>query len=130
MDLVTPSNGDDVFTVLLGTGTGTFGSRTDYRTGGTPDRALVTDVDLDGWPDVITSTSNAISVSYNRGDGTFEPERAEETESMDSVVLGDFNDDGNPDIAACVPDAGNQYCAPVPVPGFSSQLFQSMVFRH
>ena len=29
----------------------------------------------------------------------------------------------NPETAACVPEAGNQYCAPVPVPGFSSQLF-------
>lgn len=28
-----------------------------------------------------------------------------------------------PDSATCVPDALNAYCAPVPVPGFSSQLF-------
>lgn len=73
------------------------------------------DLDRDGWPDVISSTTDnytvgRITVYQNRRDGTFEdrtnglPQRLQEWYSK--TFVADFNADGYPDILASQPIEG------------------------
>jgi hypothetical protein len=66
VDLVTAnfSNGTgDSVSVLLGTGTGTFGPKTDFATGFGPAAVAVADFNGDGKPDLVTANFGADTVS-------------------------------------------------------------------
>jgi hypothetical protein len=69
-DTVTPGNN---VSVLLGHGDGTFATAHNYSVGTTPVGLLVTDVNGDGHPDIVTANngSNNVSVLTNSGSGTF-----------------------------------------------------------
>jgi hypothetical protein len=101
--------------VLIGHGDGTFDAPLYYP--GLPflQGVRVADVNKDGKPDLILSTSNEIAISLGNGDGTFLPPYVilEEPSTLISVtppgpianglvdfVVADFNGDGNLDIAA------------------------------
>jgi hypothetical protein len=113
-DLVTanfgPSDGSggDV-TVLLGDGTGSFGSPTHFAIGAiTPLCVAIADLNGDGKLDVVTANLFANNVSVMLGDGTgalgagstFATGRG-----ADSVAIGDVNGDGKPDLAVANYDA-------------------------
>jgi hypothetical protein len=95
--------------VLLGNGDGTFQSAVSYPSGGEDAySAAVADVNGDGKPDLVVvnyCTSNcasgSVSVLLGNGDGTFQSAVSYPSGGPDavSVVIGDFNGDGKPDLA-------------------------------
>src|SRR5262249_55080703 len=92
--------------VLLNIGAGRFGSPVFYSaaSGGgfllSSERLLTCDVNNDGWPDLITSNGQAVSVLLNNRNGTFRsgPEFTPTTAAVDLAVAGNFNGDGKIDL--------------------------------
>ena len=81
-----------------------FRPTTIYQAGLNPDATAVGDFNNDGYPDIaVTNTSsNSVSVYLGNGDGTFQPARNFSTGTgtgPQGIALGDFNNDGNLDIA-------------------------------
>ena len=107
LDLVT-ANVFDTVSVILSNGDGTFQNPTNYPTGGqNSDCVAVADVNRDGKLDLVVlnadpASSAQISVLLGNGDGTFRSATQFSTGSdspPQSLVLGDFNRDGNLDVA-------------------------------
>ena len=95
--------------VLLNNGDGSFQPPAVYAASDAygPVSLQLQDVTGDGYPDlVIVNTFGALSISRNKGDGTFAYPVAIDTESspqsVQSVRFGDFNGDGKIDIAIIV----------------------------
>lgn len=101
--------------VLIGHGDGTFDAPVYYPGFASLEGVRVADVNKDGKPDLILRTNSEIAISLGNGDGTFLPPYVilEEPSTLFSVtppgpianglvdfVIGDFNGDGNLDIAA------------------------------
>jgi VCBS repeat protein len=93
--------------VLLGNGDGTFRPTTNYQAGLQPIAVVVADLNHDGAADIIVADSyefqggNRISVMLGRGDGGFRrPVGYSSDVKPVALVAGDFNHDGNTDIAA------------------------------
>jgi hypothetical protein len=70
------------------------------------------DMDLDGWPDIVTNTTNdytngRLTIARNNGDGTFSDVTASLSQSLQQwyskVFVADMNGDGWPDIVASQP---------------------------
>ena len=80
--------------VLLGEGNGTLGEETLYDLG-TSYSLGAADFDQDGHLDLISDSS---TILFGPGDGTFGPVRHFAQSGMASVI-GDFNNDGWPDVA-------------------------------
>jgi hypothetical protein len=110
LDMVGNGSGGAVL-VQLGNGDGTFQSPVKYSIGNSGLLA-VGDVNGDGKPDIIAvaepfirSASNQvlsgnIAVLLNNGDGTFQPAvKYAVAPGLVSLALGDFNGDGNADVA-------------------------------
>jgi uncharacterized protein (TIGR03437 family) len=102
--------------VLLGNGDGTFKAPVLYPAGFYPRSLTVGDVNLDGKPDIVAATNDAnragqITVLLGRGDGTFAPATLLKATLPNSLVIGDFNGDGQPDlmVANCCGDTGMSY---------------------
>jgi hypothetical protein len=105
-DLAVANFGSNTVTVLLGTGTGSFGSPTSYAVGNQPSTPAIADVDLDGIQDLLVAaggsgpSGNEVSVLLGTGTGTF---TAATNFTMgngsQAVTIGDFNKDDWPDIA-------------------------------
>src|SRR5690242_14931634 len=71
-DLAVANADTNTVSVLLGLGDGTFGSKTDYPTGGNGSAVAIGDLNGDGRPDLVIATgSDAVSVLLGHGDGTF-----------------------------------------------------------
>jgi hypothetical protein len=114
IDLAT-ANGNNSVNVLLGKGNGTFQPAVSYTVGGSAASLAVADFNLDGKLDIVTAnrleangaSPGSVSVLLGKGDGTFQS-----TENFDTgltpseVVVGDFNRDGQPDVAVVNPSAG------------------------
>jgi hypothetical protein len=105
LDLAITGNAKAKVSVLVGAGDGTFSFRMDYDTGDSPTSIAVGDLNGDGHPDLITANSPARSVSVllGKGDGSFAfsvdyPLAA--NSEVDSVLLADWNGDGNTDLIA------------------------------
>jgi hypothetical protein len=98
LDLVTV--GTTSVSIFPGVGDGTFGQEQVVSTGG-GFGFQVADVDRDGKLDLVTSddTRGVVTVSLNRGGGTFGPP-IESAGSTDPAALGvgDVNGDGAPDV--------------------------------
>lgn len=100
-DVVTANSA--TVSVLLGNGTGAFGERTDYGTGAGPSMAIG-DLNADGKPDLaVGSTSvypaGVFSVFLGNGNGAFGPKTDYDAGTRPgSVVIGDLNGDGKPDL--------------------------------
>jgi hypothetical protein len=87
--------------ILLGNGDGTFQAPVQYSTGNNnQSNLIVLDVDRDGTLDIITtdSLSFSIKILLGNGDGTFRPGQ-QLTGAFGLLTSGDFNNDGNVDLA-------------------------------
>src|SRR5438132_902894 len=104
-DLAVANNGDNTVSVLLGNPGGTsFQPALTFNTGTSPTGVVVGDFDLDGKQDLAVPNygDNTISVLLGNGDGTSRPASAPPVSagsSPQSMVVGDFNGDGRPDLA-------------------------------
>ena len=86
---------------LLGNGDGTFQVQPEFAASSAspPIFIAVSDVDLDGRPDVIVSDNNSVSLLAGNGDGTFKaPHTLAYNVSTRSVAISDLNGDGRPDV--------------------------------
>ena len=110
--------GDGVVSVLLGNGDGTFGPATSYDSGaGAAVSVAIADLNGDGKPDLVVAhnCNNASECSYSavgvllgKGDGSFKPALTYASGGYElspggdiahgSVVIGDVNADGKPDL--------------------------------
>ena len=85
--------------ILLGNGDGTFQPPVQYRTTAEPSLVAVGDFNKDGKPDLILSDWPYVSVMLGNGDGTFQGPIDNSIFSGGTFALGDFNHDGNLDVA-------------------------------
>jgi uncharacterized repeat protein (TIGR01451 family) len=106
IDLAVPNGSANTLSVFLGNGDGTFQPQASYNAGpaGNAYAVAVGDFNADGNPDlVVTNVGNGsatISVLMGNGDGTFQlPVTHVVGNYPSAVVVGDFNGDGNADIA-------------------------------
>ncbi len=104
-DIVTANYDGGTVSVLLGRGDGTFSSPATLATGDSPSAMAVGAFTHSGNLDLLTAnlgsgTSGSVSVLLGNGDGTFQP-AVNYAVGRDpvAVAVGDFNNDGNLDIA-------------------------------
>jgi hypothetical protein len=92
--------GDSGLSVYLGNGNGTFQSPALFGQGATYD-IVMADFNHDGIPDIAEIIGGGVEVFLGQGDGTFASgiETAVNAVSGFSLVAGDFNGDGNLDLA-------------------------------
>ncbi len=106
MDMVVPNSGSNNVSVMLGTGTGTFGAATNISTGSVarPYSAVIADVNGDGKLDLVTGNTGISSVGLmlGNGNGTFQSQvlLPVGTGDSDAVAVQDVNGDGRPDVIA------------------------------
>jgi len=107
-DLAAANYGSNTLSVLLGNGDGTFQPQVTYPTGSSPSALAVGDFNKDGKLDLAVANCrcfspgpSTVSVLLGNGDGTFQNEvEFPAGESPIAIVTGDFNGDGNLDLAA------------------------------
>ncbi len=93
------NEGSGTVSVLLGTGTGSFGAKTDFTIGGQPYSVAIADLNSDGKPDLAVANANTVSVLLGTGTGSFGAKTDFETGIVPYwVAIADLNGDGNPDL--------------------------------
>jgi hypothetical protein len=93
--------------VLLNDGAGAFASQVTYvvdlgPNGSNPSSVAIQDLNRDGFPDlaVTCSATNAVSILFNAGNGTFgNPTTYPVGDFPASIQIGDIDGDGLPDLA-------------------------------
>ena len=104
-DLAIANYGENTVSILLGVGDGTFQPAQDFAAGYDPSSVVVGDFNNDGIPDLATTNflAGTVSVLLGVGDGTFQPRRTITVGGVGgmprTLAVGDFNGDGNPDLA-------------------------------
>ena len=107
-DLVVPNNYSNNVSVFLGNGDGTFQPAVNYDAGTGAIFVAIADLNHDGIPDLAvadlggTSGGNpgTVSILLGKGDGTFGAAQSFAAGlTPRTVVVGDFNGDGVPDLA-------------------------------
>jgi hypothetical protein len=107
------SNGS--VSILLGNGDGTFQSAVSFPVGVGPIQVVTSDFNTDSKLDLALPGTNDVYILLGNGDGTFQaPEQF--PASAGSVVVGDFNQDGVPDLAMQGPAWEANNCPPYPSP--------------
>ncbi len=100
-----PSLPPGMVSVLLGNGDGSFGPNSEFDGGPEPAAVAIADLNRDGKPDLAVADfyyyRSTVSVLLGRGDGTFGQRSAYATgRNPFSIVIGDLNGDGMPDLAS------------------------------
>jgi len=111
-DLAVINQNSNTVSVLLGSGNGSYGPKTDYATGTTPTSVVVGDFNGDGKLDLATGNfgSKSVSILLGNGDGTFKPRTdIALTTAPVSLAVGDFSGDGKLDLAVATEDLSNDY---------------------
>ncbi|WP_353851885.1 Calx-beta domain-containing protein [Microcystis sp. LE18-22.4A] len=101
-DLAVANHSSSNVSVLLGTGTGSFGPATNFTVGISPRSVTVGDFNGDGKSDLATANRSSSNVSVLLGTGTGSFGTATNFtvgSSPHSVMVGDFNGDGKSDLA-------------------------------
>jgi VCBS repeat protein len=104
-DIATVNGDTNTVTILINNGDGTFRPHLDFATGPGPSGLAAVDWNKDGKMDLVVSNGGAdaahsVSILLGNGDGTFQPHRdIAGAPNATSIAVGDFNRDGNPDIA-------------------------------
>jgi hypothetical protein len=108
-DLVITNSGGGSVSVLLGNGDGSFQSHADYPTGGAANGVTLADFNGDGKLDLAVAAGQGLVVLAGKGDGTFTQTWNSAALGLRSisVTVGDFNNDGNPDVVLGVVAFGN-----------------------
>jgi hypothetical protein len=94
-------SGANYVNVMLGNGDGTFSDASTVKLPSVtlPQPVALADFNGDGKPDVVTTTTNAVAVLLNNGNGTLAaPTIFATDERVESVAVGDFNGDGKLDL--------------------------------
>src|SRR5439155_4548775 len=108
LDVVTANAYSDNVSVLLGRGDGTFQTAVNYNSGRYPQFVAIGDFNGDGKSDLAVAntgsypnfTDGSVSILLGNGDGTFQKAVNYDAGPYPaSVAVGDFNGDGNPDLA-------------------------------
>lgn len=104
-DLITSNGKAQSISIFYNNGNGTFSPKNDYSIGSFPRLAAIGDLNGDGKPDLAVpysgNTQGAISILYNKGNGSFLPKVDYATgKAPAAVVIKDFNGDGKPDLAS------------------------------
>jgi FG-GAP-like repeat len=97
---VVNGGGTDRVAVLIGDGTGRFGTKV-YRGGQHAQAISSADVNGDGDIDLITANgTGGVSILLGKGDGTFKAatDRSTRSTMCSGVSIADLDDDGNPDL--------------------------------
>ncbi len=102
-DLAIADYSSDNISVFLGDGSGGFGPKRDFPTGGVPrsHSVAIGDIDRDGKPDMVVTRPNSASVSVLRGvgDGTFGVSTSVYVGGSPwRLVMPDLNGDGSLDV--------------------------------
>jgi uncharacterized repeat protein (TIGR01451 family) len=104
-DLAVTDSSSSRFHILLGNGDGTFQAALATATGAGPDALVVADFNGDGRADVAIANTldGTVGIYLGNGDGTFRsPNNYVAGTSFNtsmSIAFGDFNGDGNQDLA-------------------------------
>ncbi len=105
IDLAVTGYYNSIVSILLGKGDGTFEKHVDYTTGTAPAVVAVGDFNRDGNLDLVTANYNngqtgSASILLGKGDGTFKSHVDYQAGAgPDGLAVGDFNGDGNADLA-------------------------------
>jgi hypothetical protein len=105
-DIATVNGDTNPVSILINNGDGTFRPHLDFATGPGPSGLAAVDWNKDGKMDLVVSNggaaaaSQSVSILLGNGDGTFQPHHdIIGAPHANSIAVGDFNGDGNPDIA-------------------------------
>jgi hypothetical protein len=104
MDLAIANQADDMVSVLLGDGKGAFNSQTPVPISAAPYYILAGDVNNDGKADlfVLAGSPNSAGTLFlltSIGNGAFSVTGVGGGASIANIAVGDFNNDGNLDVA-------------------------------
>ncbi|MGB6483458.1 MAG: FG-GAP-like repeat-containing protein [Candidatus Acidiferrales bacterium] len=115
MDLAVLNEVSESITILLGNGDGTFNVLADASIGIQSTQIAAADFNKDGKIDLAVADNTGVGILLGNGDGTFQAITNWTPPSTNSgppnpfvgdLVIGDFNGDGNLDIAAGVGNEG------------------------
>lgn len=103
LDLVVTNSTAQSISVFFGVGDGTFSLPTDHYLQYKPSMVLTKDMNLDGVPDVLTSTNGGVMVLLGAPDGTLNEQQiighglASNNEAP-LIAIGEFNFDAHQDV--------------------------------
>jgi hypothetical protein len=104
-DLATVNTNANTVSILINNGDGTFRPQLEFATGPAPLAVGAVDWNKDGKMDLVVANNAAdaahsVSILLGNGDGTFQPHHdIAGAPNAGTIAVGDFNRDGNPDIA-------------------------------